>query len=440
MNRRFRRAVAALAIPALLIAGTPAPVAFAAETTTTIPVAIAPCEGEAPICNPPVHVPVATAGVLRASVAIDASVCAGVTILLSVDGALAASVPVAPGGSTGDQDLGPVSAGAHTLSIEAEVPFLVTCDSRAWSGVATITTSGVAAGDRADVGPGGSATVSTVVAGSPHLAGITATLDRSSTATGTATISVLTYDALPPNPILPPSPISPVAYLDLQLLNPDPGDTIAGEFLPPSPILPPNPVLPPSPIVPPNPILPPNPIRLAYWSGSSWAPVHGSGGALPTYSSVAGSFSALFDSTSTPAVTALGGTVFAIIPSYYVRAFGAPVENDGVPNIAKAGRAVPLKWQLFDATTAPVTDLEAGDVQITSVQVDCAGPGTPGDPLEEYATGGSSLQNVGGGVYQLNWDTAKAYAGSCRQLRLDLGERNPDGTPFYRTAEFRFTK
>jgi hypothetical protein len=128
------------------------------------------------------------------------------------------------------------------------------------------------------------------------------------------------------------------------------------------------------------------------------------------------------------------------VPSYYVRSFGAPVENGGVVNIAKAGRAVPLKWQVFDATTAPVTDLDRDAVRFTSVQVPCTGSGSAGDPIEEYASGGSVLQSLGGGVYQLNWDTPKAYAGTCRQLRLDLGERNPDGTPFYRTAEFRFNK
>ena len=102
MNRRWRRTLVALALPALLLGAWPVPVALAAETTTEVPVAIASCEGEAPICNPPVHIPVATAGVLRASVAVDATVCTGVTILLSVDGTLAASVVVAPGGSTGE--------------------------------------------------------------------------------------------------------------------------------------------------------------------------------------------------------------------------------------------------------------------------------------------------------------------------------------------------
>ena len=60
--------------------------------------------------------------------------------------------------------------------------------------------------------------------------------------------------------------------------------------------------------------------------------------------------------------------------------------------------------------------------------------------VEEYAAGASGLQNLGDGIYQLNWGTAKSYASTCRRVRLDLGERNPDGTIFYRTADFKFTR
>jgi hypothetical protein len=47
---------------------------------------------------------------------------------------------------------------------------------------------------------------------------------------------------------------------------------------------------------------------------------------------------------------------------------------------------------------------------------------------------------LGGGAYRLNWATSKAFVGTCQRLRLDLGERNPDGSAFYRTADFQFTK
>jgi hypothetical protein len=112
----------------------------------------------------------------------------------------------------------------------------------------------------------------------------------------------------------------------------------------------------------------------------------------------------------------------------------------GATNVAKAGRAIPLKWQLFDYTVEPVLDLDPAVVRVTSVAIPCDSSGEPTDPLDEYAAGTSGLQNLGDGNYQLNWGTPKSYAGTCRRVRVDLGERNPDGTVFYRTTDFRFTR
>lgn len=117
----------------------------------------------------------------------------------------------------------------------------------------------------------------------------------------------------------------------------------------------------------------------------------GSGGALPTYGSAANAFSVSFDVWSTPAVTALGGTVFAAVPSYYSRGFGTPVDPDAL-NVAKAGRAIPLKWQVFDFVVEPVTDLDPAVVTISSVAIPCDGGGSPSDSVEEYATGGSAFR------------------------------------------------
>ncbi|MGZ4687894.1 PxKF domain-containing protein, partial [Oryzihumus sp.] len=63
----------------------------------------------------------------------------------------------------------------------------------------------------------------------------------------------------------------------------------------------------------------------------------------------------------------------------------------------------------------------------------CALGGTA-DQVEEYAAGGSGLQNLGDGYYQLNWKTPTSYAGSCKTAQLDLG----DGTPH--TAAFAFVR
>jgi hypothetical protein len=146
-----------------------------------------------------------------------------------------------------------------------------------------------------------------------------------------------------------------------------------------------------------------------------------------------------FTALSSPSVLQLGGTVFAVIPNYYFRGFGIPVDAATL-NVAKAGRAIPLKWQLFDETVAPVLDLDPAVVKFSSVAIPCDASSESSDVLEEYASGGSGLQNLGDGIYQLNWATLKNYAGSCRRLRLDVGERNPDGTIYYRTADFQFTR
>jgi hypothetical protein len=412
----------------------------AGAATTEYPVGIAPCEGEIPLCNPAQHFNVTTDGTLNAEVRADAENCYPIVVRLSVDDTEKfVSGTMAPGASTGVATLGPVSAGTHKLSVAADVASSGSCDVRSWFGTLAVTTSGVAATDSALVYPGGTDTVSTVVFGSPRPAGIAATLTRSITAAGAALISVTTYDGLPSG--LPPNPIRAAAFLDLQLTNPDEGDEIAGEFLPPNPIFPTDPVLPPNPIIPTDPLLPPNPIRLAWWTGSEWSPVEqpGSPPILPSYDSVLGRFTFAFSALSSPSVFELGGTVFAIVPNYYFRGFGIPVDM-GALNVAKAGRAIPLKWQVFDESVAPVTDLDPANVKVSSVVIGCGASGGGTDAIEEYAEGQSGLQNLGEGMYQLNWSTSKSYAGTCRRLRLDLGERNPDGSTFYRTADFQFTR
>jgi hypothetical protein len=412
----------------------------AQAATTNYAVGNANCEGEVPLCNPAQHFSVTTDGALSAELVADAGNCTTIDVRFAVDGGPpTASESVPPGGGTGATALGPVAPGTHTLSLEVDVPITLGCDFRAWAGTLSVTTSGVAATDTAFAGPGDIVTVSTAVSGSPRPAGIAATYTRSGAAVGVAQISVTTYSGLPSG--LPPDPIRAAAFLDLQLTNADADDTIAGEFLPPNPILPPNPVFPNDPLFPTDSTLPPNPVRLAWWDGSDWLPVLIPTDPIspPVYDSVLGRLTFDFTAASSPSVFQLSGTVFAVIPNYYFRGFGTPVDM-GTLNVAKAGRAIPLKWQVFDENVAPVTGLDPEIVKVSSVAINCAASGSGADVIEEYATGQSGLQNLGDGVYQLNWSTSKSYAGTCRRLRLDLGERNPDGSTFYRTADFQFTR
>ncbi len=109
--------------------------------------------------------------------------------------------------------------------------------------------------------------------------------------------------------------------------------------------------------------------------------------------------------------------------------FSAPVQNDRILNVIKAGAAVPLKWRLTDANGVPVTNLASASVTVHGITCDA---GTTEDQLNETVAGSSGLQNLGDGYYQLNWKTPKSYAASCKRLQLDLG----DGID--RTALFKF--
>ena len=55
------------------------------------------------------------------------------------------------------------------------------------------------------------------------------------------------------------------------------------------------------------------------------------------------------------------------------------------------------------------------------------------DALEEVAPGKEGLKNLGSGHYQLTWKSPSTYAGSCKTLKLDLGEG------ITRDAAFKFT-
>jgi VCBS repeat-containing protein len=110
--------------------------------------------------------------------------------------------------------------------------------------------------------------------------------------------------------------------------------------------------------------------------------------------------------------------------------FSSPVDNPSYMNVMKAGQAVPLKWQLKDASGNPVTNLQSVTVKVTDTNCTL---GTSTDQVEEFATGSSSLQNLGGGYYQFNWASPKSYANSCKTLTVN-------GVGVQQSALFKFTK
>jgi hypothetical protein len=113
---------------------------------------------------------------------------------------------------------------------------------------------------------------------------------------------------------------------------------------------------------------------------------------------------------------------FAPALRYTFEGFFSPIENLPTVNKAKAGQTIPVKWRLTDMSGLPISD-PASFVSIKSYSVDCDTlAGDPAYDIDEYAAGSSGLQYLGDGYWQFNWKTPKAYAGSCRIMKLALND------------------
>jgi hypothetical protein len=149
----------------------------------------------------------------------------------------------------------------------------------------------------------------------------------------------------------------------------------------------------------------------------------GSGAASPTVSapvstSRVGVYSVSLTGADNAGNTANVSCSYQVV--YTFVGFTTPVDNAPVVNASKAGRAVPFKWMLTDYNGVPVTNLSS--VALHAASTNCATNTALDDPLEQYATGSSGLQNLGGGYYQFNWQTPKSNAEHCMTTFLDLGE------------------
>lgn len=125
---------------------------------------------------------------------------------------------------------------------------------------------------------------------------------------------------------------------------------------------------------------------------------------------------------------------YSVIQNFVFVGFGPPVNNPPALNVANAGRAIPISFQVLDTNNNPISTMTMPPVSIVDVQESCANL----DSLmlatlaDATASGSSGFQNLGGGFYQFNWKTSSAWAGTCRQLQVNLG----DG--ILHVADFRF--
>lgn len=114
--------------------------------------------------------------------------------------------------------------------------------------------------------------------------------------------------------------------------------------------------------------------------------------------------------------------------------FFNPVDNN-VVNVVKAGRTIPMKWQLKDANGNYIRALSTV-TSITYYQIPCMSE-TITNPITDTAdtSGSSGLRyDLTDEQFIFTWQTAKNFANLCMELRVTLD----DGTTH--TAKFKFTK
>lgn len=108
------------------------------------------------------------------------------------------------------------------------------------------------------------------------------------------------------------------------------------------------------------------------------------------------------------------------LASYEFEGFRAPVDAAPEVNELNAGRTLPVAFSLGEP---PETIGEVlVDGATTSTPADCDTWSPLGDGEAVRSPGTSGLQDHGDGVYQLNWDTSRAWRGTCRTFELALGD------------------
>jgi hypothetical protein len=165
----------------------------------------------------------------------------------------------------------------------------------------TIGSAAVASTDSSLVPPGGTAVVSNAPAtqSDSGQAGVSATFSNTDT-TSTASVTAATYSTNPNQGTL--FDVG-AGFVDLQVTGAQPSDSMSANFYYPSTVT----------------GATENSLVLLFYDGTAWQPVLSRGGTAPLKDTTdnldgtvtGGRFSVLFDSTSTPVITALSGTAFA---------------------------------------------------------------------------------------------------------------------------------
>jgi len=160
---------------------------------------------------------------------------------------------------------------------------------------------------------------------------------------------------------------------------------------------------------------------LASNGGPTWTMALGAGSAAIGAGNNAYATGLLYDQRGLGFDRISGGTVDVgafEVQMYDFAGFFQPVDNLPTLNLVKAGQGVPVKFSLGGDQGLDI--LASGSP--TSWQIACDGS-APVDAIETVTLGNSGLSyNALTDTYTYVWKTNKAWAGTCRQLRVTLAD------------------
>jgi len=130
-----------------------------------------------------------------------------------------------------------------------------------------------------------------------------------------------------------------------------------------------------------------------------------------------------FEVTYTPTASPIAGAGASL--SRFV-GWGSPIVDSAL-NMVKAGSTRPLSFQLFDLLGNPVTNFNwcattdgtgctAPWVNLSYFFVNCQSDVASNTDTDISSPGNSGFQNLGGGNYQMNWQTQKSWKGGCANV------------------------
>ena len=142
------------------------------------------------------------------------------------------------------------------------------------------------------------------------------------------------------------------------------------------------------------------------------------------YSNAVGSHTVKAEAKDKAANTASESHAYTVL-GWTLDGFKSPVDM-GIPNDAKGGSTVPLKFEVF---AGPTELTSTSVVDYFTQKISCASG--QGDAIEQYSTGNTELRyDTTSGQFIFNWKTPKA-PGSCYRVTLQAD----DGSKIY--ADFR---